>query len=292
MTVLFGVDHSPWTQAAVLAHAAHGVSVRLRPYPSLGYYLESGVVLPVCWRNGTQTADSLAIIETLLPVADAQQRAHLEADFTDLESLFLAYALDRTGPGRRLRFIQGWATINDVPTTPVSIAFRAVLCWYFFVLIEVGRWMLRKRRNGHDCTERLTRQLLPWVTRLEEEPFLGGDEPNASDFGLLGHLECMSSGLTDWAMNAAAQHPALVAWLQRMHARIEHHPTVYSRRIFDPAAGPQPPSERTQQWFYACMALWVVVWPLTFPLLTYASSRRHGAPNRTGGRLEAQRYRR
>ena len=292
MTVVFGVDHSPWTQAAVLAHASHGIAVRLRPYPSLSYYLDSGLVMPVRWQNGTQTADSLSIIETLLPVADAQQRAQLEADFTDLESLFLAYALDRTGPGRRLHFIHGWATMIDVPTTPVSVAFRAVLCWYFFILIELSRWMLRKRRNGHDCPERLSRELLPWITRLEEAPFLGGDEPNASDFGLLGQLECMSTGLTDWAMTAAAQHPALVTWLKRMHARIEHHPTVHSRRLIDPGAVPPQPDERTQYWFYACMVLWVVAWPLTFPMLAYASSRRQDAPNRTGGRLEERRDRR
>ena len=293
MTVLFGVDHSPWTQAAVLAHAAEGINVGLRPYPSVRYYLQYGLVMPVCWgTDGTETADSLAIMGTLLPPTDAQQRASLEADFRELESLFLAYALDRTGPGRRLRFIQGWAAMTDVPLTPVSIALRALLCWHFFILIEAGRFMLRKRQSRRTPAERLTDRLSPWVTRLEEEPFLGGDTPNASDFGLLGHLECMSTGLTDWAMATASEHPPLMAWLKRMHQRIEHHPTVYSRRMIDPNAGPNGPSDRAQAWFLLCMALWVVAWPLSFVLLTYASSRRQGAPNRTGGRLEAQQYRR
>ena len=40
------------------------------------------------------------------------------------------------------------------------------------------------------------------------------------------------------------------------------------------------------------MVLWVVAWPLTFPMLAYASSRRQEAPNRTGGRLEERRDRR
>ena len=70
MTTVFGVDHSPWTQAVVLAHADLGITVCLRPYPTLGYFLRFGLVMPVCWdANGQEMADSLFIIQTLSALA-------------------------------------------------------------------------------------------------------------------------------------------------------------------------------------------------------------------------------
>ena len=254
MITIFGVDHSPWTQAAVLAHADQGVSVRIRPYPPLGYLLKSGLVMPACWHSdSTPTPDSLAIIQALLPPKDRAHRRRQETDFTELESLFLAYALDRTGPGRRLAFVRGWAGIRDVPLGPVSIAWRALICWYFFLLIELARWTMRKRLVKRSREERIRDRLAPWVARLEKSPFLGGDKPDASDFGLLGHMECVSSGLTDWAMRAAAEHPALLAWLQRMHARLKAHPALYSRRMMDVQSGPMGSGRVGQIWFFLWM---------------------------------------
>ena len=289
MSRLFGVDHSPWTQAAVLAHADHGITVRLQPYPSFSYFLQSGLVMPVCWHgDGRQTADSLAIIQTLSVSNDAESQPALEADFTELERLFLAYALDRSGPGRRLAFIRGWAGMTDSPLTPISIALRALLCWHFLVLISAGRRIMNKHRGEPSRIDQLNRRLAPWIARLEDTPFLGGEEPSASDFGLLGHLECMCSGLTDWAMRVAGEHPKLVAWLQRMHARLTHHPTLYSRRLIDPSAGPTGPGKAARVWFFLWMILWVAAFPLTVSILVYASVQRRGAAHRTGGRLDAR----
>ena len=83
MNVVFGVDHSPWVQAAVLALVDHGHEVRLRPLPPFGYFLKRGFVMPVCsHEDGSWTADSLAIMDGLgLPQGD---RAAIEADLKEL----------------------------------------------------------------------------------------------------------------------------------------------------------------------------------------------------------------
>ena len=287
MTTVFGVDHSPWTQAVMLAHADRGIAVQLQPFPSPSYFFKSGLVMPVCWdANGHETADSLLIIQSLMSDTEADTQDSLEADFTELEALFLTYALDRIGSGRRIKFIKGWGGMVDAPMTPISIALRALLCWHFFVLLSIGRAALNKSRKPHSPEAHLNHRLTAWNARLEKTPFLGGDAPSASDYGLLGHLECMSSGLTDWAIPVVADHPELLAWLQRMHARLEHHDTLYSRRILDAEAGPLGAGLVARAWFTLWVVLWLVVFPLSLAIIGFALLQRIGAANRTGGRLE------
>ena len=287
MTTIFGVDHSPWTQAVMLAHADRGIAAQLQPYPSPNYFFKSGLVMPVCWdANGQETVDSLFIIQALMSDTEVDTQASLEADFTELEALFLTYALDRIGPGRRRTFIRGWAGMTDKPMTPISIALRALLCWHFFVLLSAGRAALNTSRQSRSPEAHLNHRLTAWNDRLEETPFLGGDAPSASDYGLLGHMECMSSGLTDWAIPVVAEHPEILAWLQRMHARLTHHDTLYSRRILDAEAGPAGAGLIARAWFALWVVLWLAVFPLSLAIIGFALIQRIGAANRTGGRLE------
>ena len=288
MVTLYGVDHSPWTQAVVLAHASNGEAARLRPYPSWKHFAKSGLVMPAQWEaDGTLTTDSLRILQRLLPVQTKEDQVRQEADFTALETLFLAYALERSGPRRRWAFWKGWAGMTDRPLSPFSIACRALLCWYFFLLISMGRVMLRRRLAQRSREERLGHRLSRWSARLERDPYLGGGEPDASDFGLLGHIECMSSGLTDWAMAVVREHPALMDWIQRMHARVRTHSVVYSRRLFSEEGRPKMPSAGCRAWFYLWMVLWIPALPLSLPILAYAFLRRRTVPHRSGGRLAA-----
>jgi hypothetical protein len=102
-------------------------------------------------------------------------------------------------------------------------------------------------------------------------------------------MECMSSGLTDWAMRAAAENPDLIAWLQRMHARLESYPTLYSRRMIDVQSGPLGPGIVGQTWFFLWMILWPVLLPVSLPVLAYAFIRRKAVSHRSGARLQALR---
>ena len=288
MMTVFGVDHSPWVQAAVLALVDHGHEVRLRPLPPFGYFLKRGFVMPICsHEDGSWTADSLAIMDGVgLPQGD---RAAIEADLKELERLFLAYSLHRTGPGRRWAFLRAWSRMADVPMTVGSIAGRALLCAHFTLLIELARLRVLKPDQREPSPSRLIEGLAPWSARLEATPFLGGDAPGASDYALLGQIECMSSGPTDWAMDAVIAHEPLTQWLRRMHDRLSHHPTMYSRRVFEDAEGPQGAGPLAQAWFLLWTGLIVLLPPLSLPILGYALSRRKRAPNRSGARLRSAR---
>lgn len=290
-TVVFGADHSPWTQAVVLAAAACGHRVQLKPCPTPRYFFAFGFVMPACtWSDGSTTADSLRIIRQLStasnpPFPDAP---NADTDFAKLEKLFFAYSIHRTGPGRRWGFFRGWSLIRDHPTSFLSITARALLFWYFFALIEAGRRILLRGRSDQPREDRLSKMLSEWDTRLIDSPFLDGAHPGPTDFGLLGNMECMSSGLTDWAMHAVIDHPALTNWLKSMHDRLEGHPTLYSRRIHDADRSPQPASRWAQLYFGVSAVAWLGLFPISLPVLFWAFSRRKRAPHRSGGRLQTE----
>ena len=59
--------------------------------------------------------------------------------------------------------------------------------------------------------------LQDWDDRLTKGgPFLdGSQQPGLLDYELIGQMECMSCGLTDWTMPILRQYPNLMRWLQQ-----------------------------------------------------------------------------
>ena len=68
----------------------------------------------------------------------------LHRDQVQLEKLFLSYVPERIGPGRWLAFVHGWAKMRDAPQTMTSIALRALLSVYFFILVAMARGFVRR----------------------------------------------------------------------------------------------------------------------------------------------------
>ena len=124
---------------------------------------------------------------------------------------------------------------------------------------------------------------------------MGGSQPGPLDFELLGQMDCMASGLTDWTIPILSRHSNLMRWLRLMHSRLEGHPTVHSRRVLSPSAdaGPERASHAEAAWFYLCLIAWLtVLLPVTLPVLGFAFARRNWNPNRSGARLTEERMRR
>ena len=258
---LFGTDHSPWTQAVVLSAVAHGIKVRLQPYPpSVWSFWQRGLVMPACgWSNGESTSDSLAIMVRLLGTGKRAPDVDLQQDQAALEKLFFCYVLDRAGPGRWWAFVQLWSRKMDSPHTVLSVTIRALLAWYFVMMLGLGRLQMRLAGVSTRAPERLKRRLGAWESRLKDAPFLGGEHPNPTDFGLLGQLECMASGPTDWTLEIVAEHPLLMTWLERMHVLVEEHGTVHSRRFFDSTFVPVRATDFESSWFSLCFVLWLLL---------------------------------
>ena len=128
--------------------------------------------------------------------------------------------------------------------------------------------------------------LAEWEVRLQDRSFLGGQKPGATDFGLLGQMECMASGPTDWTMAIVAEFPQLKTWLARMHERVASHDVVYSRRILDAGLSTEQATDFESRWFCLCFILWpLLLWKLVVPFLVVSWLLRFRNPNRSAARL-------
>ena len=285
---VFGVSHSPWVQAVVLAMAAHKTTVKLRGLPTFRYYLKHGLIMPSClWSDETISADSFEIIRQFGEVKNSPFAVNemTKSNFKELEKLFLAYALYRTGPQKRLAFIDGWSRMMDTPQTLWTISGRAFICWYFVILIEAGRYALMKSIKNQPADYALKKMLERFTQILGQSSFFDGDSPGPTDFGLLGQVECMASGLTDWTMDLFKESKPLMNWLKRMHSLIEHHPTVYSRRIFQKDKWPPVNQGFPRFWFHLNFILIGLLFPISLPALIFAFRMRQNSAHRSGGRL-------
>ncbi len=285
---LFGTDHSPWTQAVVLSLVARGIRPRLQPYPtSLGGFFRHGLVMPVCgFPDGTSASDSVSILKRLDGQVHEEKYCDFRHDQRELEKLFFSYVMDRAGTGRWVSFVSAWSRKIDAPNTALSVAIRALLCWYFVVLIWLGRFQFVRSGVSPKNPERLRSLLQNWVNKLGDRSFFKGSEPGPTDFGLLGQLECMASGPTDWTLPIVNEQSVLMAWLGRMHAVVEGYPVVHSRRFIEPSLCLPRATDVESAWFVLWFGVWpTLLWKITVPFLLVAFLMRTKNPNRSGARL-------
>ena len=243
--------------------------------------------MPACrFPDGEVVGDSFVVMERLLRDVNAQPpRA---GDQRRLEKLFLTYVLARGAPGRRLRFIHGWAKKRDQPTTIASAARRGLLCLYFLVLIVGGGWSYRRRGRRLLDLEALDRELGHWADRLSESDFIGGARPNAVDYALCGQLQCMASGLTDETLPIIAKNPPLMRWLERMHRRLEGYTRLHTKRLWGQNAPVRPSARRHICAFYVAIIAATLAAPVTLPAALHALSLRGRSGNSTGALLSSR----
>jgi len=290
--VVFGTDHSPWAQAVLMALSDRGLPWRLRPFPlSWNTYQRFGLVMPVCrWPDGTITSDSFEII------AEIERRYDHEAlceppeskDQMRLEKLFLSYVMGRAQSGRRLRFIHAWARKVDRPASLYSSALRALLALYFWILIIFGGQRLKRMGYATFNPESFRAQCQSWQERLAERLYLGGSAPNAADYALCGHLQCMASGLTDETLAIVQEHARLLDWLERMHQRLQGYDRLYSVRLFGSTHQVPRASKANVAVFYATVACCLLAWPITALVIAHALSKRRINRHRTGGLIASR----
>lgn len=88
--------------------------------------------------------------------------------------------------------------------TPVMVSQIHLQIWFFIYVSSGDGKSFRKLLQNWD--DRLTKG----------GPFLdGSQQPGLLDFELIGQMECMSCGLTDWTMPILRQYPNLMRWLQQ-----------------------------------------------------------------------------
>jgi hypothetical protein len=207
-----------------------------------------------------------------------------------LESMFGRYALGRCGPGKRWAFIRAWSGMRERPSRVLGGIFRAFLSLYFFVLIELGRWVRKRRGQMVYDLGQFETDIQRWERMLQSRPWVTGDTLGALDFALLGHVQCMMSGLTDELAPILRRQQALMAWLKKMHRAFEGYEPLYTRRLFVAGYPVTDNDVRGSVVFWTAWLGWLVIWPLTVPILVYCLYARGKNPAHSGA--VARRFRR
>ncbi len=288
---VYGVNHSPWVQGVCLALHLKSVAFKLvsRPY-SWASYRQNGVVMPVCqWPDGSETRDSFVIMRELeRRYPTGRQLGGLNDDSQlDLEHLFMTYALGRAGGRKSLAFIAAWSRMPSGESVGGASVFRSLMCLYFLLLISAGRVLAKRRGHPIDDGQVLAKALRPWDLRLQSTPFLHGDEPGLLDCALLGHVQCMCTGLTEHTFPVLQAQTGLVQWIKRLQPCLSSYPHNFSARIERPNRYPDEATFMDRVLFWISIMTAVVAMPLTFCLLVDAILRRRDNPARSGAALDA-----
>lgn len=289
---LYGVDQSPWVAGVRLAFAANDQRLPLTSVPfGLRAFWRYGFVFPTLRLGGGDLhIDSFrmyALLESCgfdlgLAGWDEDQRVRVQSE---LERLFGTYALARCGHGRNLAFVDAWARMRDDPSTVRGVVVRALVVHYFHALILVGRWRARRRGHAPFDLARFEAAVCAWDVRLQASEWFTGEQAGFLDYAVFGHLQCMTSGLTDDVLPVLRRQQRLMAWAQRMIADHPQHEPMYVRRLFG-----DPPRHREVPWlerwlFWGAWAAWLCAVPVTALLVGTAIARRAGNPAHTGAVL-------
>ena len=293
--VLYGVDHSPWVQGVRFALSYHGVPTRLTSIPlSLAWYLKNGLTFPaIKLMDGSIHTDSFKIYELLEErgvTLGVHQLSDIERESAQirLETMFSNYALGRVMNGRQLSFLKAWSTMTEVPSSKVGIACRSLLSLYFWALINLGIYATQSNHRAAYDLEQFEQDISYWNDKLEHVSWLTGSRVGFLDFALLGHLQCMTSGLTDELIPIIQRQPHLMKWLDRLHDEFNGYNPLFTQRLIN-----QHTIERANLKnriiFWLALAVWLLILPITGFIILLGLYQRGNNPARTGGVISRKR---
>ena len=293
--LLYGVEHSPWVQGIRLALAHHQIPTQLTSYPlRFSWFWKYGPVFPVLQlRDSSIHIDSFHMYVLLeehgydvgIHNIDEEERFLLQAE---MEKLFSFYALGRCGKGKNWRFHNAWSTMREVPNRVRGIVFRAWLSHYFWVLIQGGIHMVKKKNRRPYDLERIEQLLVGWNQKLEHRSWLTGDTVGFVDFAFFGHIQCMMSGLTDELVPILKRQQQLMRWVEKMLLLQEGYHPMYTQRLLGTTSVAQSTSKQRAIFWVAWFGF-LFLWPCTFFVIGCALYNRRNNPARTLAVLE--RYR-
>ena len=293
---LFGVEHSPWVLGVRLALGHHKIPSTLTSIPmDLSWLLSMGPVFPVLeTSDGVRHVDSFAIYDLLersgFPLGierfGPDERLHHQ---TELEELFRAYASGRCVSGKRWNFIKAWSTMRELPFNPAGLAWRSWLTHYFWILIQVGNHLERRKQKAPYDLQRIDQLLTVWEERLGNVTWLTGSEPGFLDYALMGHIQCMTSGLTDELLPHLRNKPQLLRWVRSLtETQLDHTPN-YARRLWDKEFVPAQADASARWGFWIFWVLSLLFWPISLGLIGISLKQRTENPAHTGA--VSRRYR-
>ena len=256
------------------------------PRPRRG--VEAWIVFPSLRpTDGTTHLDSFAIYALLeahgYPLGVGSTPADVGASAqVELERLFMNYAPGRCIRGRRWRFIRGWSEIPEQPYRIRGAISRGFVSVYFFVLIRLGIRLAEARGRAVYDLALFEQHIQAWDRRLTTARWFTGSAPGFLDFALLGHIQCMSSGLTDELLPILRRQKHLIEWLQRMLDTVDGTPHLHARRVLEPTASTPLASSADRRWFWFAWVVAVCLWLTPNRLMVLPPDARRIRPPGSG----------
>ena len=242
--VMYGAEHSPWTQAVAMGCHLKGLRVKCVHAPGFWNFMRGGLVLPSIWiqRYGsTETMRTISGSDMALIAIDElrgsgvtsstcatpgmlRAREMYESNCAwveHAEELFAAYVGQRIDFGV-FHFLHAWAKMPAATHAYRSTAHlfvqacaRSLPALYFCVLLLLATRVFKLRRN----TRLLHRNIAWWTARLEESngPYLSGQTIGIADLLLFGHMQTIATdvgGTAEVLDEFYREAPALRSWLE------------------------------------------------------------------------------
>lgn len=307
---VYGADESPWV-AAVMSYLYYHNNVLKKPtieFTMLGVpgpraVATGGLVMPALYSEQTGYLRGTYTILSALGCDEAPESEWSDQN-VELEKLFGSYVLTRSR--KPLGLLYAFSTMLDEhPSALVKIAaavVRPIVVFYFFSLLLLGSLLSLVRGRGVYSEERMLRALRRIEARMPKgAQFFGGDRPNQLDFGLFGHIQCMSCGLSDVCLPTLLSTKRLGLWVKRMNKMFEGYKRLYSRRAIptlDTRRDARPPRSdvvamqplflQLVYWVGFVTLLWNIRW--TAVVLIAAFAWRYMSPERSMNKLLRKRY--
>ena len=273
--IIYGMDHSPWVQTVLMTCHFYSVPYRLMSRQlSFANYRRAGMIMPeVRFPDGRIVGDSFEIMREITGrygLASADSLVQTE-DISRLERLFFSYALRRGQPGQT-DCLYPWLVESAKHRW---LAHRILLSRADVLLLfrpDTGRSSTGSTVGvDPDHSETLLRLLKGWETRLGEEPFLAGAEPGLNDFALMGHIQCMATGLTEDVFAEVETFPKLWKWAGEMSKQLGDYPHNFARRLNEPGYVPTRATVNEQATFWATGLVGLAAWPVS--LMAFSGTR-------------------
>ena len=126
-----------------------------------------------------------------------------------------------------------------------------------------------------------------WDQKLSQDPWLCGEKVGFLDFALWGHLQCMTSGLTDELIPLLKNQTYLIKWLEAISLLSLDLPLHYTNRLLDLTPKTLNSHCRLGEKiiFWCTFIMLILLFPLTLMLITLSLQRRYKNPFRSGALL-------
>ena len=267
---VYGTDHSPWVQAALLGIHERGLPHEVLAVPPCDLALRTGVRMPVVrfdaetsWRY--DSGDILAFLG-FTPTSEAERRA--------LTRLFFASARERVDSIGRFfeRFSRVRVDARSAPGRLLLHFARAAIPFYFCTVIL----MARRRTTATDDAGFVERYRYFEDRLADGSPYLAGEVPGVADLQLFGLVQMLVSipGRALVVFERAPELKHLRAWAERMQARFADYPHLYTGALLEPhAAGPTESGALDRVSFWCGLATVVALFPISLATVLFYVAR-------------------